>query len=44
VLVRLLLKFDVVENGQPDVEEPIIKMGLTLTHRDGVLVRLYSST
>lgn len=43
VLVRLLQKFDTLENAQPELIEPAIKFSLTISHEEGVRIRLYSS-
>jgi hypothetical protein len=41
VLVRLLQKFDSVENAQPEIIDPRVKSALTVSHADGVRVRLF---
>ncbi|KAL2866907.1 cytochrome P450 [Aspergillus lucknowensis] len=40
-MVKLLQRFTTVENGDPGIKEPIIVSTLTLSHGDGVNVRLY---
>ncbi|PYI12009.1 cytochrome P450 [Aspergillus sclerotiicarbonarius CBS 121057] len=42
-LVKLLQRFDRIENADPDLVEPIIQSNLTLAHDRGVNIRLYSS-
>ena len=44
VLVRLLQQFDVLENAQPEITLPQTKTNLTMSHKDGVKVRLWSSS
>ncbi|KAL4735420.1 cytochrome P450 [Aspergillus similis] len=40
-IVRLMQRFSTVENGEPDLEEPLIRATLTMSHENGVKVRLY---
>ena len=42
VLVRLLQKFERIENAQPELTDLKLKINLTIAHGDGVKVRLYS--
>ncbi|RAK96990.1 cytochrome P450 [Aspergillus ibericus CBS 121593] len=42
-LVKLLQRFDRIENADPDLVEPVIQSSLTLSHDRGVNIRLYSS-
>lgn len=42
-IVKLLQRFDRIENGDPDLIEPIQQTNLTLAHDRGVYIRLYSS-
>ncbi|OXV09428.1 hypothetical protein Egran_02809 [Elaphomyces granulatus] len=44
VLVRLLQQFDILENVQPEITLPRYKAYLVLSHKDGVQVRLWSSS
>lgn len=44
VLVRLLQQFDVLENAQPEMTLPQTKSNLTMSHMDGVKIRLWSSS
>jgi cytochrome P450 len=44
VLVRLLMIFDTIENAQPEIQDPIPSLGLTMAHEKGVKVRLYNSS
>lgn len=43
VLVRLLRKISRVENAQPEIIEPLLKLQLTIGHAEGVKVRLYTN-
>jgi hypothetical protein len=40
-MVRLMQRFSKVENGEPGLEEPLIRATLTMSHEKGVKVRLY---
>lgn len=42
-LVKLLQRFERIENADPDLVEPIIQSSLTLSHDRGVNIRLYSA-
>ncbi|PYH87405.1 cytochrome P450 [Aspergillus ellipticus CBS 707.79] len=42
-LVKLLQRFDRIENAQPEVQQPIIQCTLTMSHDAGVHVRLFSA-
>ncbi|OXV08236.1 hypothetical protein Egran_04001 [Elaphomyces granulatus] len=44
MLVRLLQQFDILENAQPEMILPRPKTNLTLSHKEGVQVRLWSSS
>jgi hypothetical protein len=44
-IIRLLQEFDILENAEEDqFAEPRLQANLVLAHRDGIHVRLYSST
>ncbi|OGM42386.1 cytochrome P450 52A12 [Aspergillus bombycis] len=44
-LVRFMQHFDVLENADPDsTDDPVLRANLTLSHDQGVMVRLYSSS
>ncbi|KAB8262084.1 cytochrome P450 [Aspergillus pseudonomiae] len=44
-LVRFMQHFDVLENPNPDsTDNPVLRANLTLSHDQGVMVRLYSSS
>ncbi|OKL56794.1 hypothetical protein UA08_07775 [Talaromyces atroroseus] len=43
VLVRLLQRFDSVENAQPEIAEPRIRFSLTASHAFGVKVKVFPS-
>ncbi|KAL4976053.1 cytochrome P450 [Aspergillus desertorum] len=40
-MVRLMQRFSTIENGQPGLEQPLIRATLTMSHEKGVNVRLY---
>lgn len=40
-MVKLMQRFSTIENGAPEIEQPIIKSNLTVSHGQGVKVRLY---
>ncbi|OJJ06777.1 hypothetical protein ASPVEDRAFT_46128 [Aspergillus versicolor CBS 583.65] len=40
-MVKLLQRFQKIENGAPEIEQPIIKANLTVSHGQGVKVRLH---
>ncbi|GAQ07671.1 cytochrome P450 52A12 [Aspergillus lentulus] len=42
-IVKLLQRFDRIENADPDLIEPVQQTNLTLAHDRGVYIRLYSS-
>ncbi|QKX60538.1 uncharacterized protein TRUGW13939_07683 [Talaromyces rugulosus] len=43
-VAKLLQRFDVLENADPNpTKEPVLLTNLTLSHADGVFVKLYSS-
>ncbi|RLL96454.1 hypothetical protein CFD26_104923 [Aspergillus turcosus] len=42
-IVKLLQRFDRIENADPDLIEPVQQTNLTLAHDKGVHIRLYSS-
>ena len=44
VIVKLLQTFDSIQNADPRVGEPLINTNLTMTHENGVHIKLFSST
>lgn len=42
-LVKLMQRFDTLENADPHAGDPVLVSSLTMSHDRGVLVRLYSS-
>ncbi|RDW67220.1 cytochrome P450 [Aspergillus mulundensis] len=40
-IVRLMQRFSKIENGEPDRDQPLIRANLTMSHGDGVKIRLY---
>lgn len=47
IIVKLLQRFDVLENADPDPDlgtRPVMALSLTMSHARGVRVRLYAST
>ncbi|KAL6238504.1 hypothetical protein BDW75DRAFT_201469 [Aspergillus navahoensis] len=40
-MVRLMQRFSTVENGEPGLEQPLIRATLTMSHEKGVKIRLY---
>lgn len=42
-MVKLLQRYNRIENADPDMVEPIINSSLTLSHDRGVHIRLFSS-
>jgi len=43
VTVKLLQNFDTIENADPRVGEPLINTNVTMSHENGVHIRLFSS-